>query len=611
MATNRSTLFILALGGIVAALTCYEWRTHGQTPIGGRARGFHASERDAQGGTTTINGKGYRTLPNGGMAIEGLTIETLRGTNGNMIVEAPDSIFDLKTRILYSTNSVTVRTADERLSIDGQGFQFFVSDSRLTISNNVHAVIHRSSTATVPSRPQTPNTNSVPSSPLAQTNTAPTKVEPIDIHSDHFDFLADAATFTGRVRAKDEQGNLTCGVLKALLETNRNSVRKIDAEVEVHFERGDTRTTSDKAVYLLPEDTVTLTGHPSWKVGEREGSGRIVIINNKTKEVQVEDDVNVKLPARSVLPLDWFSNGTATNAPPQSNQWVTVQSQRLNYDPTNSVFRGGVKILDPRGAELKCGVLTNIFSGPESKLAEVIMRDGVEFKQAEMIVRGEAASYKTNAEYLTLVGNPTWKTKEGEGKSEILFINPKTKQVRAERNVSMKLVGSGLEGLDLSPSKGATNTLVRTNQEFTIFSDELYYRTGSVIFLKNVRVLSAQDAEQELNCETLAAFFGGADNKLDQLVAEENVRVRQGDLRALGDRVDYWVTKGTLDLTGHPHVDTPGRRYSGDKIQVDRMHNTFRILGNYRIEVERSSVSGDQAKPKTSQHETAKKLSVK
>jgi len=581
------------LAVFLAACSLVVFQTSAQVTTGASGRGFKGSETDAQGRKINIRGEAWQGLSGRRMAFTGMRIEIWRGTNSSIIVEAADGVCDPQGDVAFSTNTLTLRASDGRFSIAGVGFRYEWAESRLVVSNAVKTVIRRTASRSTGVPPSAIAANAL--TEVARADVArrgeglPANSEVIEILSDQLDSVSDVTLFSGRVRAKDDQGNLSCGELKAFFEAGGNDVWKIEADQNVIFESGDRRMMADHAVYLLSEDFVTLTGTPAWKLGETEGASEILRLNNKTREFAAEQNVRVKLPPRNMLPLDWLGEASRTNAPDSTNRWITIFSERLNYNPTHAVFQGGVRIVEPQGAEIRSRVMTNFFSGPDGKLSGIILQTNVEFRQGETFLRSDQATYWTNADFVVLSGAPMWKTRQGEGRGEEVFINPKAKQIHAERNVSMRLVGAGLETLDLAFQKSRTNSLARTNQEFIVTAGEVYYRAGSAIFLRGVRVTSPDQPDDELKCEVLAAFFAGAENKLDELVAEENVRIRQGELRAAGDKAVYWVAKGLLDVTGWPVLTAPGRKYVGDRFVLNRADNSFRILGNYKIELERSA----------------------
>ncbi|MBI4664027.1 MAG: hypothetical protein HY735_34960 [Verrucomicrobia bacterium] len=572
------------------------WFVFAQVPTGVRAKGFRKAYTDPQGPRSTIRGDSFQMLPDGRMLLTGLVIETARGTNGVLTVEVVDGFYDPKSDVAYSTNALSARTSDGRFSIAGQGFRFQMTDSRLSLSNQVHTVIQRpASLATgaaeraVGTKPA--NSNNSATGVAAHTNQVPAKPNVIDIRSDRFDYASELATYTGNVRAKDNASQLSCGILIAFFDPTGSEIQRIEAEESVTFEQGDRRVAATKAVYSMKDEIVALTGHPTWKVVETEGSSEALLINNRTGEIQAERNVRVKLPPRRMLPMDWFSGPAATNSISGSNRWVNILADNLIYQTTNAVFRGDVRIQGSEGAELRCGVLTNKFAQADGKLISIVAQHGLEFSQGETIVRGERATYDTDREWVEWTGPPSWQLREGQGQSDILYLNPKTRQIHAKGHVSMKLHRSGLEFIDLSGLRAQTNALIRTNQEFVIVAEELFQRSGSSIFLHDVRVSSPQRPDQELICEVLAAFFGGAENQLDELVAEENVQVQQGELQADGGKAVYRIAKGLVELSGHPTIKLRGSTSAGDRILLNRIDNTVRIIGDYRIQVDRTEAS--------------------
>lgn len=57
------------------------------------------------------------------------------------VVQAPECIYNYKTRQAWSTNQIEGRTGDDRMRIQGDGFLLTITNKSLTISNNVRTVI--------------------------------------------------------------------------------------------------------------------------------------------------------------------------------------------------------------------------------------------------------------------------------------------------------------------------------------------------------------------------------------------------------------------------------------------------------------------------------------
>jgi lipopolysaccharide export system protein LptA len=588
---------VLALIWCAGVIFSPDFRIEAQTALRGQAKDFVTSARDDKGKTTAVlKGKTFKQLANGLVEIEGMLVETFRDERKYMTVEAPRCLYDLRSNIAFSSGELIVRTVEDQFSIRGEGFRWQQDDSRLVISNRVHTVIQKPSFSDQFSL-EKPPTNKPPATPNApkpgQTNALPLAGQTIEIDSDQFDYRSNIAIFRGHVRANDPEGNLTCGILKVIFEAAGGKAEKIEAEEEVVFEQNEIRASGQKAVYTLKDKVVTFTGNPSWKIGDKEGSGEVIVVDNIAKSFRVERRVSVKLLPDKMMTLDWLSPRTTTNALPQAIQPLTILADELNYRTNLAVFRGSVQISDARGGTLTCGILTNIFAGPEGKLVELVADQNVEFKQNATMARGDRAIYRVADQIVTLTGNPTWKIDQGEGKADVLIISTTNRTIRAERNVTMKLFNQTVSSLDLSFSKSqsSTNSQTQASRDIEISADELHFKSGSAIFLNSVRLSDAQNAERELTCEVLAAFFVDPDNKLDQIVAEEKVFIRQGGLQGSGNKVVYWVAKGFMELSGNPQVSTPSRKFKADKFIMDRANDTFRMKGNYRIELERGALN--------------------
>ena len=596
-ATVHTALLVVAVW-FASAMLSPALQVNAQIPLRVQAKDFVVPATDDQGRKTTLYGKSGKPLSSGLWEVEGMRVETLRDQKKDMIVEAPHCLFDSKSRVAFSPGELIVHKADEQFSIRGQGFRWQQADSRLIISNRVHTVIRKGllGTPASVSPPSTRKPAVLPrnDSKTGKTNALPSKSETIEIDSDYFEHRSDVAIFRQNVRVKDGEGNLRCGILKVVFEASGSGAERIEADENVVFEQDEIRAMGDKALYIPKQQLVTFTGNPTWKIAEKEGSGEVLIIDNKTKSFRVEGHVSVKLLPDKMIPLSWLSTPSPSIAPAQTNQPVSILGDVLNYTTELAVFRGHVQIIDARGGSLTCGVLTNIFSEQDGKLSELVAEHDVVFKQGETSARGERALYQVTNEVVILTGNPSWKIGQGEGHAEILIINPKTQTIRAERNVAMKLFSQAISSLDLSlpQTQGQRHSHSSTNQEIVIASDSVQFKASSAIFVHNVRLTHPGDSEREMTCEVLAAFFVEPGNMLDQIIAEEKVAIRQGDLRALGNKVVYWVPKGLMELTGNPELSTPARKYRADKFTLDRVSSTFRMKGNYKIEIERGSIGG-------------------
>ena len=118
-----------------------------QMSLSGRGKNFVAPVTDAQGRKTVLRGKDFKPGRPGTVEITGMQAETYKGQEKDMIVEAPQCVFEPKSNVAASPGSLAIRTADDRFSIEGQAFRWQLGDSRLTsklvISNAVHSLIRK------------------------------------------------------------------------------------------------------------------------------------------------------------------------------------------------------------------------------------------------------------------------------------------------------------------------------------------------------------------------------------------------------------------------------------------------------------------------------------
>ena len=133
-----------------------------QSTTGGSGKDFKLPEYDAQGRLKSqVNGKGVKQLPNGQMLITTLHLETYRDDGKvEMIVEAPECLYDSKLRVASSAGEMKARQAGGKYTITGEGFEWQQTNSVLIISNRAHTIINKELL-----KPQTPPTTAPPSEP--------------------------------------------------------------------------------------------------------------------------------------------------------------------------------------------------------------------------------------------------------------------------------------------------------------------------------------------------------------------------------------------------------------------------------------------------------------
>ena len=543
---------------------------------------FVAPIPDDKGGKTVIRGKSGRLLENGLYDLGNVVVETYRGEEKDMIVAVTQCFFDSAQQIAYSTEELTVRAANERFSINGKGFLWKGSGSHLVISNSVHTVLKKQEFGV-----QSADVSEQPVSP-ARSN------ETIEIRSNRLNLEGNRAVFTGDILARDGNAEVSCGLMTAEMEASGKGVRRIIAEKNVIYNDDAIRTTSDRAVYAVVDETITLTGNVTWKLEENEGASDLLVLHSVLREFRAQQNVLVKIAAEKFFPTDWFSD-SSHSVPGGAGPGIwEILADDLEYKLHSAVFRGNVRAQDGESGAFRCDVLRSDFSGNDGQLTNLHAEGNVRFQQNDSLIKGDRADYTESGNVLTLSGSPEWTIAEGNGSSDLLVFDPENNRIQADGHVTMQFAvqSSVLPDFSFQSEKESENkAFPEADMEIRVDSEKMYYRPGSAIFLDHVQVRLPSDLQRTLSSEVLAVFFVGPQNKLDQLVAEERVIIRQPGLEAFSSKIVHRVDTGVTVLTGSPRILMNDRRYFADEFRLESSGNRFRMKGNYRIEMDREEIT--------------------
>ncbi|HXR04750.1 MAG TPA: hypothetical protein VN836_08595 [Verrucomicrobiae bacterium] len=91
-----------------------------------------------------LSGAEAQPLAGGLLAIRQLKLETFdAGGKPEMIVNAPECVYDTLNHTASSPGHLTAQTGDGKYRVEGDGFLWRQNDSKLTISNNVLTTIEK------------------------------------------------------------------------------------------------------------------------------------------------------------------------------------------------------------------------------------------------------------------------------------------------------------------------------------------------------------------------------------------------------------------------------------------------------------------------------------
>jgi len=547
----------------------------------------------------------------------------------NLVVVTPRSIYRDKAKEVVSSESIRVSTGNGGMSIEGVGFQFRQVDTSLIISNQVRATIRKDLAG---SRNLLPgSTNAATTAAAAAALPAAGSNQVLDILSDHFVVHTNRGVFRGQVRVNDPQGTLRCEVLTIELAQPGRQIERIIAEQQVVVESGDARVNADKGVYELARDgvmrdEVTMTGHPTWVQGGREGRAEEFIFERRTRRFRALRNVQMRFPPGTLRESGFLLPGkeSAPGGAPSTRGSAEVSCDEFEFlagvpgaSPGLTICRGNVVINDDRG-KLRCAELT-IESAKDSNRTEKIVADRqVVVEQEGDRVACERAVYLAPVEQIELTGRPVWRVGVREGSSDVLLFDFKNRVYRATGKVEMRLppgaTGSTSWLLPVTaardnPASQPTPALPISVRLVEIVSDEFEFRSaaGPVgmdegMYRGHVRV--RDPGGMTLECRSLSGRMLPGSSRMQTAEAKDDVIIQatgpKGEqVVGRADIVVYSAEREEVEMTGRAGVDIRVREPSGDtkaigrKIVYARVPDRAVLSGDPSITSPRGVITGE------------------
>ncbi len=422
-----------------------------------------------------------------------------------LIVSAPECLFNRSEASGSSAGPLTAQTADGRFLIQGVGYlwQGKGTNATLTISNKVFTTVKNDL--------------------LAPGGSAPVSTGAggrfIYIHSDsfHFDRNANLITYQDHVHAQDEQLDLTCDQINIRRATNGPISELVaDGNIAVVDNITHGRTTGGHAVY---SDTggaqlVTLTGNPYWQNGAQEATAQAFVFNRTVHTFRAEGGAHFKLPASAM-------SGSGFLLAPQSeaNEPATVAATNLV-----DVYAGAITMQLPPTTN---GPLQGVTAE-----TNVVIVDPDRHSRAT----GDRAAYTEADGVLTLSGKAQWQSDDGTARAELLTFDRNHLTFAALTNAYLKLP---LTALSRSAAFGnlASRTSETTNRFLEVTSDSYDYRGDALTFRRQVHanLLEGDAPLGTLDSRTLTVGFRQT-NVLQNVIADGSVHLRQPPTQTTGGK---------------------------------------------------------------------------
>jgi lipopolysaccharide transport protein LptA len=520
--------------------------------------------------------------------------QTFRVTGGGeMTVQAPQCLYDENQGSISSAGPLRVQTADGKFAIEGEGFLYRQTNSILYVSNRVHTIISPELLG--------------PQTATFHTNTSAEAAPGMDIFSDRFTYAVNAGQgiYDGNVRVTGTNLASTAEQMTVLISVTNRQLQSLTAtqNVTVDYvtpEHERIQATGGQASYWADTDVVRMSGEPTWRVGQREGSGDELVFDRTNNIFRAIGHASLKMPARSMGSSGLFSrtNAGAASPSPPTNQFVEVTCDNYELRTNLAFFREQVRVSErvgdqPKG-QMTCGQLALAFAGT-NELQSMIAEHQVVIGQEDKEFRAERAEYTGTNSLLELTGDPHWQAGPREGKGDKIRVNLARDEMLVRGNAFMRLpageLGQSAIGSLGPPKPGASKGA--TNEFAEVFSEEYFLSPNSGLFHHHVRI---EHPQMNWTSEEVTMLMLPELGKTGRMIIGEpevvfDVKDDQGrNFHGTGDKVVYThratatLTNDFVELTGRPAVleatNVVGRN---NLITLDLASHTLTAPGKYRL----------------------------
>ena len=193
----------------------------------------------------------------------------------------------------------------------------------------------------------------------------------IEVASHSYRFRTNSAVFQDDVCLTQFQGDKASGTMNCSRMTawfaGSNQLDSLVAETNVVIQGETNRMTAGKAVFTATNGWLELTEHPTWKSGEREGSGQLIRALTRGDEVLVRGDAFLRMPANDLAtPEGLGTTNKIIRGNPGERQFAEVTCRQYTLRKDNALFEEDVHVHHPQ-MSWSCQRL-EVLSVPEGKV---------------------------------------------------------------------------------------------------------------------------------------------------------------------------------------------------------------------------------------------------
>jgi lipopolysaccharide export system protein LptA len=437
---------------------------------------------------------------------------------------------------------------------------------------------------------------------MTRTNTPAEAAPGIDIFSDQFEYAEKTGLgiYQGNVRVAGTNLAATTGRLTIVLLAAEHRLQSLLAEQNVIADYEKIHATGDRASYSADTELLRLTGQPTWRIGDRDGSGDELVFDHTNQVLHANGHARLKTPPQGMgasLFSSQSSSNSATSLPP-TNQFIEILCANYQLRTNLAVFRDQVKVTDRFGdevrGEMSCGLMTLTFIGT-NELQKMVAEHQVVITQTNGQFTAETAEYTGADGLLSLDGNPAWRAGTREGKGDRMRLNLAHEEMLVRGNAFMRLpaVELGQSAFAALGTNQQVKVKATTNAFAEIFSTEYLLTPAAALFRGNVRIVHPQIKE---TCEELIMLSPPELGKTGHMVIAEPAVVfdvvddEGRNFHGTGDKAVYThraittLTNDMMELTGHPAVlESTNIIGRNNLITLDLTSHKLMVPGKYDI----------------------------
>lgn len=502
-----------------------------------------------------------------------------------MLVETPECYYTEKSRLIDSPGNLKVQTGTGGFLIEGTGFLWWQTNSTLLISNQVHTIIR-------------------PELFAANTDDPASKMGPIDIRSDSFEYGADSgyAVYRGNVRVVGTELALAGELLSVQLPLRERQVKTITAQHGVSIEYGGISARGDKVEYSADNGMLQLWGNPSWRAQNREGGAETITIDRTNRVFRAEGDAYLRMlgPGAAAGFMSILPAAEVKETKQLAEGMVEIRSANYEVRTNLAVFSNQVRVTQKEGertrGEMSCDTMQLAFAGT-NQLQSMLAEGNVIIREATNRFTASKALFRAAEQDLTLTGQPAWEAGTRLGSGNLIRVEVAQNRLSVIGDARMRLPAGDLGGTRAFSSQKLETAAGKpelTSHFAEISSHQYELSSSSVLLSGDVRIVHPQ---MNWQCDKISIGLSGKGGAAEKIVAEPKVTFEAlnekgqkiagtGDMAVYTRSVTSGVTNEIVELTGHPATlqATNGLVLSNRVLILDLATGKFIIPpGRYRI----------------------------